>query len=114
MSVKTELHELVDRLDDEQAAEAVMYLHRLSTGREDSASQETADQALTRRMGPRVISGREFMAQPRRTLPEIAAEQGVRPVRRLEDPIGDFWPEDESIDDFIAAVREWRHGGSGA
>lgn len=22
--------------------------------------------------------------------------------------LGDFWPEEESIDDFLAVVREWR------
>ena len=29
-------------------------------------------------------------------------------VQRLEDLWGDFWPEDESVDDFIHAVRRWR------
>jgi len=29
-------------------------------------------------------------------------------VQRLEDLWGDFWPEDESVDDFIHAVRHWR------
>ncbi len=32
----------------------------------------------------------------------------ARPVRRLEDLWGDFWPKDESVDDFIGAVRRWR------
>ena len=31
-----------------------------------------------------------------------------RPVQRLEDLYGDFWPEDESVDDFIEAVQQWR------
>jgi hypothetical protein len=33
--------------------------------------------------------------------------QGVRPVDDFDALLGG-WPEDESIDDFIAAVREWR------
>jgi len=33
---------------------------------------------------------------------------GCEPVQRLEDLWGDFWPEDESVDDFISAVRRWR------
>jgi hypothetical protein len=37
-----------------------------------------------------------------------AAQQGVRPVARFQDLLGDFRPEDESVDDFIAAVRSWR------
>ncbi len=44
-------------------------------------------------------------------LQQLMAEQGVKPVERLEDLLGDFWPEDESIDDFIAAVRRWRREG---
>ena len=32
----------------------------------------------------------------------------ARPVRRLEDLWGDFWPKDESVDDFISTVRRWR------
>ncbi len=38
----------------------------------------------------------------------LAAEQGISPVTNFEDLLGDFWPEEESVDDFIAAVREWR------
>ena len=35
-------------------------------------------------------------------LRRLAEEQGVKPVQRFEDLLGDFWPEDESIDDFLA------------
>ena len=39
----------------------------------------------------------------------LAKHQGVRPLSfdalRAKT---DFWPEDESIDDFIATVRRWR------
>ena len=38
-----------------------------------------------------------------------AEEQGVKPLDF--DALmakANFWPEDESIDDFIAAIREWR------
>jgi len=31
-----------------------------------------------------------------------------QPVVFPRDLLGDFWPEEESIDDFIAAMREWR------
>ena len=31
-----------------------------------------------------------------------------RPVEHLEDLWGDFWPDDESVDDFVDAVRRWR------
>ncbi len=31
-----------------------------------------------------------------------------RPVQKLEELYGDFWPEDESVDDFVNAVQHWR------
>jgi hypothetical protein len=38
---------------------------------------------------------------------ELAGEQGVTPIKDLSDLKID-WPEDESVDDFIALVREVR------
>jgi hypothetical protein len=35
------------------------------------------------------------------TIEELAAEQGVRPVESIDDLRGDFWPEDECIDEFL-------------
>ncbi|MBI4603404.1 MAG: hypothetical protein HY721_15740 [Planctomycetes bacterium] len=43
----------------------------------------------------------------------VIASQGVKPVIRFDDLLGDFWPQDESADDFTAAVREWRREGAG-
>lgn len=44
----------------------------------------------------------------------LARVQGVKAVENFSDLLGDFWPKDESADDFIAAVRQWRReGGSG-
>jgi hypothetical protein len=39
-------------------------------------------------------------------LTDLAAQQGVQPVMNFDDLLGDFWPEDETADDFIAAVRQ--------
>lgn len=43
---------------------------------------------------------------------KMAEEQGVKPLT-LEDleAMRSVWPEDENIDDFIAAVQEWRSEG---
>jgi len=41
----------------------------------------------------------------------LAEEQGVQPVQSLDDLWGDFWPEDESVDEFIETVRRWRREG---
>ena len=37
----------------------------------------------------------------------LAEHQGVRPVDDFDALLGG-WPEDEPIDDFLVAVREWR------
>jgi hypothetical protein len=35
------------------------------------------------------------------TIEELAAEQGVKPVTDIQSLRGNFWPEDESIDEFL-------------
>jgi hypothetical protein len=39
---------------------------------------------------------------------ELIATQGLTFPRDPRDLLGNFWPEEESLDDFLAAVREWR------
>jgi len=45
-------------------------------------------------------------------LAALAASQGAPLAARFEDLLGDFWPEEESADEFNAAVRDWRREGS--
>ena len=47
-----------------------------------------------------------FDAAP--TLEEIVAQQGKGPIEDARTLIGDFWPEDEPIENFLAALHEWR------
>jgi hypothetical protein len=42
------------------------------------------------------------------TLDELIAEQAVVFPRDPRDLLGDFWPQEESIDDFLSEMREWR------
>ena len=42
----------------------------------------------------------------------LAKAQGVTPVTSPEELAGDFWPEGESTDDFIATIRKWRREGT--
>ncbi len=42
------------------------------------------------------------------TLAELAAAQGVTPLQSLDELWSDFWPAEEPVDDFIAAVHQWR------
>ena len=39
---------------------------------------------------------------------ELARQQGVKPIRSIEDLQGDFWPEEESVDEFLDWVRAMR------
>ncbi len=39
---------------------------------------------------------------------ELAKQQGVKPIRSIEDLQGDFWPEEESVDGFLEWVRAIR------
>ena len=39
---------------------------------------------------------------------ELIAEQGVVFPRDPRELLGNFWPEEESIDEFLSALREWR------
>jgi len=43
---------------------------------------------------------------------KMAEEQGVKPITKEQlDAMAGVWPEDESIDEFIATVRRWRDEG---
>jgi hypothetical protein len=47
-----------------------------------------------------------FEANP--TLEELISQQGKQPITDIRKLAGDFWPEDEPIEDFLAALHEWR------
>jgi hypothetical protein len=42
------------------------------------------------------------------TIDALAKQQGVTPVRSIDDLWGDFCPEEESVDDCIDTIRLWR------
>jgi hypothetical protein len=39
---------------------------------------------------------------------ELARKQGVKPIRSMAELKADFWPEEESIDEFLSWVRALR------
>ncbi len=47
----------------------------------------------------------------RQDLDDLARRQGVGHVQDFDALLGDFWPDDETADQFIAAVRGWRREG---
>jgi hypothetical protein len=42
------------------------------------------------------------------SIEELVAEQGTKFPADPGDLLGDFWPEEESIEDFLRAFHEWR------
>jgi hypothetical protein len=42
------------------------------------------------------------------SIEDLVAEQGTRFRTDPADLLGDFWPEEESIEDFLRALHEWR------
>jgi len=107
VDVKDEFHRVVDELAEERVSVAVAYLRTLLM-EGMPADQQTADDRLARRMGPRLILGRDFRAAPETDLPTLLAGQGVKPVATFDVLLGDFWPEDKTVDEFIVAVHRWR------
>jgi predicted DNA-binding antitoxin AbrB/MazE fold protein len=56
------------------------------------------------------IDGRSGEFWRARSLDELAAEQGVRPIKSI-DELAARWPDDDpadSVDEFIRHLREWR------
>ena len=44
-------------------------------------------------------------------LQALLEAQGVRPIEDPEQLVFPDWPKDEAVDDFLAAVVEWRREG---
>jgi hypothetical protein len=50
----------------------------------------------------------KYLREGHPTIDELIADQRVLFPRDPRDLLGDFWPEDESIDGFLGAMRDWR------
>ena len=50
----------------------------------------------------------KYVREGHPTIEELINEQRVVFPRDPRDLLGDFWPEEESVDDFLTAMREWR------
>jgi hypothetical protein len=110
MSVRDDLHSLVDQLDDDKAVVALEYLREIID--QESGPPTPKRRSLDERMGPLIVSGTEFFAEKEpKDLMAIAREQGVLPISNCDDLLGDFWPEDESADEFVETIRKWRREG---
>ncbi len=58
--------------------------------------------------GPMEELIRKYSRRGHPTVDELIAAQGLSFPRDPNDLLGNFWPEEESRDDFLTALREWR------
>ena len=111
MSVKAEVHELVDHLDDRRAGVALAYLRRLLM--DDATATVSVTTPGDPPTGPPLVAGRDFLTQRSRAWQELAEEQGVGAIADFEEILGDgdVGSDDETVDEMIATIRAWRHEG---
>ena len=53
-------------------------------------------------------AGVRYSATGHPSIEQLAVEQGTGPITDVSVLHGNFWPEEESIEDFLAALYEWR------
>ncbi len=85
----------------------------LSSGEFQSAEEAIAAMARNWAMGQPARAGILPQLEPDTDMRAVVAEQGVLPFDPGA-PIPDFWPEDESPDEFLAFLRDVRHDASEA
>jgi hypothetical protein len=57
---------------------------------------------------PRRQGGTSTPFDARPDLEQLAREQGAPLAANFDNLLGDFWPDEESVDDFLAARERWR------
>jgi len=72
-----------------------------------SSDYQSADEFIAA-MAMRVVGG-EIPQMPKHIdIDELAKQQGVGPINNFRDLKADFWPQDESVDDFLLEIRDRR------
>ena len=49
-----------------------------------------------------------YAASGHPSVEQLMAEQGTGPITDVSVLHGEFWPEEESIEDFLETLHEWR------
>ena len=49
-----------------------------------------------------------YAASGHPSIEQLMAEQGTGPITDVSVLHGDFWPEEESVEEFVATIRDWR------
>jgi len=50
----------------------------------------------------------QYSAAGHPSVEQLIAEQGTGPITDVSVLHGDFWPEEEPIEEFLETLREWR------
>ena len=50
----------------------------------------------------------EYSATGHPSVEQLMTEQGTGPIEDVSVLHGDFWPEEEPIEEFLDTLREWR------
>lgn len=80
-------------------------------GETEEAALKSARTALESTSGAGNGESMSYSFNARPDLQTLADEQGVKVADDFDTLLGDFWPEEESADEFVAALREWRREG---
>lgn len=49
-----------------------------------------------------------FSASGHPSIEQLMVEQGTGPITDVSVLHGAFWPEEESVEEFVATIRKWR------
>jgi len=52
--------------------------------------------------------GGRYSATGHPSVEQLVSEQGTGPIADISMLEGDFWPEEEPIEEFLATLHEWR------
>ena len=66
---------------------------------------------LTRQRGEAIADrplAVQYSAAGHPSIEQLVAEQGTGPITDASVLYGDFWPEEESIEEFLETLHEWR------
>ena len=78
--------------------------------RTSGTSQTSTTVTVIRRLLRDYRLGKNTFFQPASDLDSLAAAQGVTPTTDVSKLRGDFWPDDDNIEDFVTEIRRWRNG----
>ena len=56
----------------------------------------------------RPLTQQDSRNEPHISLEALADDQGVRPIRDIQQLRANFWPDDENPEAFVRAVKDWR------